>query len=523
MLLENRARPVQNRRRHKRLLYTLLCFFPFLAGCGLGWLYMRVGDSERIKAMKLLTYDTSKDRFTNATKLYAKAIENYRESIMYDDVGNPMVYHKLGFTLLLLPEPDLPGAEREFKNGIKLKKGKIDQAAQAAASGGTPPASEGSAPFKKDKQDISEGPAPAAAAPAGPKDPGAEARSDEEIIVDNDLSLAEGFSRKDEDLALMNSGLGMVHFLRGIAQKKEEELRLSTKYFRLADKCSAHPNFKRASGTFQRLLSSFDLEEIIDPTPHMVLLARVYNYSASKNIEAGRRTLADSDLVKATDALDSVKMFYEKEPRWLAEQAMVHFLKEEWDKCIAVLKSISATQGYADLKVTNTLLCRAMIKLALTKSGAEKNKLIEEAMGVVQELLDREPDDARAMLLRAACYAHQEPRNYTEMKSNIDQVFNVAKNKENPLLLEEAGDIYMVLSDDDKKQAKSYYQQAFYITPRAVKINYLLGKAYQALSQIKSTAEDQASNTANMKECFGRCCKIDPSSKYCQEVAPLVQ
>ena len=71
------ARPVKTRRQHKRLLYTLLAFFPLLAGCGLGWLYMRVGDSERIKAMKLLTYDTSKDRFSNAQKLYLKAIENF--------------------------------------------------------------------------------------------------------------------------------------------------------------------------------------------------------------------------------------------------------------------------------------------------------------------------------------------------------------------------------------------------------------------------------------------------------------
>lgn len=518
--------PVKSRRQHKRLLYTLLMFFPLLAGCGLGWLYMRVGDSERIKAMKLLTYDTSKDRFSNSTKLYLKAIDNYRESIMYDESGNPMVYHKLGFTLLLLPEPDLGGAEREFKNGIKLKKGKQDQATQAAtSSGGTPTPSESGGGFRKDKQDTSDTPAPSAsAAPSGPRDPGAEARSEEEVVVDNDLSLAENYAKKDEDFALMNSGLGMVHFLRGIATKKDDELRLATKYFRLADKFSGHPTSKKgAQGTLQKILASFDLEEIVDPTPHMVLLARVYNYSAGKNIDAGKRQLADSDLVKATDALDAVKMFYEKEPRYLAELAHIHFLKEEWDKCVSVLKSIAATQGYADLKVTNTMRCRALIKLALQKSGGERNKLLEEAMGVVQDLLDREPDDPRAMLLRAACYAYQEPRNYTEMKSNIDQVFSVQKNKENHLLLMEAGDVYMALGEDDKKQAKSFYQQAFYIAPRDVKINYLLGKAYQALAAVKSTPEDQASNTANMKECFGRVCKIDPSSKYCLEVAPLVQ
>ena len=126
------------------------------------------------------------------------------------------------------------------------------------------------------------------------------------------------------------------------------------------------------------------------------------------------------------------------------------------------------------------------------------------------------------MLLKAACYANWEPRNFTDMKSTIDQVFANPKNSDNPYLQMDAGDIYFSLGEDDKKTAKSYYQKAFYIMPREIKPNYLLGKAYQALSGIKSSDEDKQANLKNMKDCFDRCCKIDPQSSYCKEVSALI-
>jgi uncharacterized protein HemY len=304
--------------------------------------------------------------------------------------------------------------------------------------------------------------------------------------------------------------MGLIHFLRGIQYKKNEEHQLAAKYFRLADKWSTHPSWQRKQSTFSKLLSSFDLEEIVDHTPHMVMLARVHNYQAQRYLEQGQAVLADSEMTKASDALEAVKIFYEKEPRYLAELAQYHFLRKEYDKCLSTLKSITATQGYADLKVTNTLKARAMIEIARQKSGAEGKKLIEETMAIVNDLLDREPEDHKALLLRAACYAYE--KNYTEMKSTIDQVFANPKATENPMLLIDAGDIYFSMNEEDaKKQAKNYYQKAFYITPREIRVNYLLGKAYHALG-----------DTGNMKECFGRVCKIDGNSSYCKEVEPLI-
>ena len=464
---------------------------------------MRVADSQRIKAMKLLAFETAKERFDTAKKLYLKAIENYNESILYDDVGNPSVFHKKGFTLLLLPEPDLHSAENSFKDGIRLKKNKVQQEAQQSPP---PPKDETTpAPFKKDKQDLTETDK-APQSPTKPTDPGAEARTDEEIQLDNDLGLAEEFTRKDEDFALMNCGLGLVHFMRGVREikKEEEEFRVAIKYFRYADKLSRHPSYvKKAGGVINKILVWFDLDEIVEPVPHAVLLARLHNYRARKLIERGQEKLAENALANAQDALDLVKVFYSKDARFFAEQADIHFLRKEPTKCLSVLAEIEANrapQCYSDIKFTGTLKAKALI---------QGNKY-DEALAVVNDLLDRESGEVQSLVLRAQIYSIK--KMYKEASDDVDSLFAKEANKQNLYLLMETGDIYMTMGGAESNQkAKSYYIQAFYLDPKNIRINYLLGKAYQAVG-----------DASNMRECFQRVVKIDPSSSYGKDAMLLL-
>ena len=70
----------------------------------------------------------------------------------------------------------------------------------------------------------------------------------------------------------------------------------------------------------------------------------------------------------------------------------------------------------------------------------------------------------------------------------------------------------MTQVDGTFAKAKRYYMKAFYIDPANIKSNYSLGKCYQALN-----------DTTNMKDCFTRVCKIDPTSSYCHDVDPLIR
>ncbi|MBI4858732.1 MAG: hypothetical protein HY815_00420 [Candidatus Riflebacteria bacterium] len=475
-------------------------------GCGLGWLYMRMADSQRIKAMKLLLFDSGKDRFKNARKLYENAINNYRESIMYDDTGNPMVYHKLGYTLLMLQPPDINGAENEFRVGIKLKKGKIAQAIEqekkkeekkddGVSSGG----------LKKDKQDLSETEKKSAPTDTKSRDPSAEARTEEEIALDNDLGPAETYARKDEDYALMLSGVGLCKFLRGIRDKRDEEFKVAVKYHRLAEKYTTHPSTvnKKAAGVMQKILAYFDLDEIIDPTPHSVLQARVYLYQARQLFDQGQEALGDAAMGNAADALELIRVFYAKDSRFLTAQAEWHFVKKEYTKCLAALGEITAAQSYADQKVTSVLKSRALLA---TGDG-------EKAFAAVSDILDREPDDSQALLLRAAARAaNKKDTKFQDIQLDVDTVFSSEANQQNLKLLLEAGDIFMSMGESERKRAKDYYIKAYYIDTKNIKANYLLGKAYQALG-------DQD----NLKICFSRVCSIDPTSSYCKDVKALIQ
>ena len=507
-----------NRRPKSRgaLLITLILLCPLLGGCGLGWLYMRVADSQRIKATKVLLYDSSKDRFSNSEKLYKKAIDNYNESLLYDETGNPSVFHKKGFTLLMLPSPDVGGAEGSFRDGVRVLKTRLRLDASKPVAGSpsgsgssAEPPKEGAPVFKREKQDTSETPTkPAATSSSGAKE--AEARTDEEIAIDTELAFAETKTSdkgsKNEDYALVNSGLGICHFYKGIREHKDEEFRVAAKYFRLAEKWTAHPSTmkQKAHGFVQKILASLDLDEIVEPTPHSVLLARVHCFQAKKLLERGLDKLATSMLDNAQDALDSVKVFYERDARFVAEQAQVHFLRKEYAKCIGILADLAGTLSYADMKVAQTLKARALIESAK----------YDDALTVVNDLLDREPDEVGALLLRARIHAAKDKDAFKNVNDDIDAVFAREINKQNVNLLMEAGDVYMGMRGSDnseKKKAKAYYIQAYYIDPKNIRTNFLLGKAYQALG-------DQE----NWHQCFQRVCKIDPSSSYCREVRPLL-
>lgn len=289
--------------RHAWLL--ILCLTAVsIEGCGLGWLYMRIGDSHRIRATKLLARDTAPDRFEKAQAAYEKAIEYYRDSLVYDDRGNPSVYHKAGFTYLQLDPPQLDKAKKIFEKGIEIK------------------------------TDIAE----------------KEGRRDR---IDETL---------DEDYSRYKAGLGTVLFLTGIRTKDASLLDKALSEYTIADN-TAKGSSLGAGGMFDSLLDRFNLREILTPVPVKVLMARVYLYRARKNIERGQSSLAQNDLKLAIEAAEETLEDSPEDSRALAELARAKFLQKDYKKALEYVESAEEREDYAARVENQILHAQCMLKL----------------------------------------------------------------------------------------------------------------------------------------------------------------
>lgn len=497
--MESRHRPWR-----KILLMVLLLAPVVLSGCGLSWLYMRIGDSRRIKGLKVLGYATTEDRFDKAEKFYKMAIDNYKDAIMYDDAANPSVYHKMGFTLLLYRKLDLVGAENTFRDGLRVKRRLIDKAIAAGGGKRADSSSSGASGPKDKTADLDdkkpEKPKSASEAETRKK---IQQRSDEEVALDLELEKEELIVKRDEDYALYHSGLGMVMFLRGIKERNDDLLQLAIKYFRVADRFSLHPKFVRKEGVVQKVLQWLDLDEISGPVPYKVLEARVWHYKARKLLERGLKVLAGSALTDAADALEMAKGYYPRDARYQTELASHHSLKKEYSKTLAVLGEIKENVGYSDVRASDLLRAQSLLR-----TGEAKN--IAPAMEIADSLLDKHATDTQALLVKAHGYALRGSSDSANLAAVVEVVLKDKDNSDNPYVHDEIAQCFNGMRDHQR--AKRHFLQAYQKDPKNVFFLYHLGNVYQALGE-----------SGNMKDCYLKLIQIEPSSEYAEEVKKFVQ
>ncbi|MBI4868409.1 MAG: tetratricopeptide repeat protein [Candidatus Wallbacteria bacterium] len=463
----------------RRAFFLALCLSSVgLQGCGLGWLYMRIGDSHRIHGAKILEYDTTADRFRKAQESYKRALQYYQDSLLYDQVGNLDLYHKYGFTYLQLSPPDLDNARKQFEEGLKVKREKADK--------------------------------------AGTTD-----------------TLA---TTADEDYSQMNAGMGTVVFWTAIATKQEEKLEEALKYYASSEATSTHVTAKHG-GFFDKAMDWMNLREFLTPVPARVLAARVHLYRARKLQERGHADRAKTDLNNAKEAIEDALINFPDDPRALAEQARMHYLKGEFEACVKVLKDLSGKRSYAD-EVENSLLrARALVELgkpddaiaifteihdrfaslgasgdseedksktltsAIKKRNANVKETQDKSVEAASEPVERDPSNIQSVIGRAHAFAAK-----GELQSATADVEYVLRlDPKDPRLFLEAGKAFMTLKNYDS--AISRLLAGYYIDTKDIAINYWLGKAYEA-----SGKKDE------MRDCFRRVFNLDPTSSFAKEV-----
>ncbi|MBI4871376.1 MAG: hypothetical protein HY814_07400 [Candidatus Riflebacteria bacterium] len=469
-----------------RLLLLLLCLSSVcIQGCGLGWLYMRIGDSHRIRGSKILEYDTTEKRFKNAQDAYRRAIEYYRDSLLYDQVGNPDVYHKFGYTFLQLSAPDLDGAKGQFEAGLKFKREKADK----------------------------------------------ESRTD---------SLN---STTDEDYSQMNSGMGTVLFWSAIATKKEEVLEEALKYYAVAEATTGHP-LAKTGGFMDKVLDWLNLLEQLTPVPPRTLTARVHLYRARKMQERGHPDRAKTDLAQAKEAIEDTYVSYPNDPRAKAEEANLQYLKGEFESCVKLLNELEGKRAYADTVENQILKGRALVELnkpdeaisifteihdrfvmlsatpdtpeapdahkglkeTIKKRDANIKETQEQSNLKAAESAEKDPVNIKALVGRAHAYAVK--GDLQSCKSDIEAFLLL--DPQDPRLYLDAGKCMMKLKNYES--AVTRLLRGYYIDPKDITINYWLGKAYM-----------ESGKKAEMRDCFSRLFQLDPTSEFAKEVSSFLK
>ena len=452
---------------------------------------MRVADSQRIRANKLLGADNDRQRFARSQKLYKNALENYEESLLYDETGNPEVFHKFGFTFLLQDPPNLDAAKGMFQKGIKIYGDSWTQYRLKQDKSET-------------KEDIS-----GDAYEITKRIRRIAAQTKEDQYLDAILGLED--PRPKDDFALTLSGIGLVYFLDGIKNRvsvleaEDKTFALAIKYLEAAEKFAAHKRAKAADSFLDKLRDYFDLFEIIEPTPHAILLARVYLYQARELEIRGHPKLASLRLQNAQDALERVRIYYAEEPRFLTEIARLQFLRyqvsksrEDLDLALKSLEGIKTdSASYWDARTTNLIRGNVLLEL----------KKVKEAISVILDLRDRDPMDPEGILLQARQHALE--NEFEKVEDDLLVLFTDETRGDDDRLLMAAGRIYFDMGLHDK--AKDYFLKASYVDPKDIQVNYYLGQAYKSLGDEK-----------NMSICFQRVANIDVSSDYAKEILPIL-
>ena len=397
----------------------MLSFSFLLSGCGFGWLYMRIGDSNRIKGMKILAYDKTQKRFRRARSHYKSALQYYEDSILYDELGNPEVYYKAGETCLLLNPPNLRTAASFFKDGLKAMRKIFDK--KGVTSVGK---------VEKTSSGI------------------------EYVIV------------KDRDYAQLHAGMGLVNYLKGVATQNNARFGKAIEYLEIADQ-SAPPSRVSESGFISQIMDWFNLRELVTPTPIPVIMAKVLNYRGKLAQKKGMDSLADSYFSQAKEYLDRVKRRHPKDTRLLAEYTRLYYLSGDMEKCTQYLDEIINTKIYAD-KV-NYMLLKGEV---LNKTGQH-----DQAIKIFTDILDIDPENVRALIGRSMGYAKK-----GELGAALADLENfLSLDTEDPQLFLAAGKIYNTLKQFSS--AEQMFLKAYYKESKDIEINYLLGKLYTRMGK----------------------------------------
>lgn len=523
----------KNHRARRLLTLALFLPLPFSGGCdvGLGWLYMKMGDSQRIKGQKLLTEDNERARFKNADRLYRKAIENYDEAILYE-VPHLEVYYKKGYSYLLLNPPQLEGAWSCFEAGLSKTEYHKEWTLSRKDDDTKAPVRDQRTKEQKEAdlkaaQSDTMSPGAAAATPTPAPEVQKAAATDSlkvQVAIQKLSKQAEEESFLDllndipepnpnETLSNILSGLGLCYFLKGIQDRtpvdssEDKTFSLAAKYLEVADKFSQHPDTVQPTSMMDKLQNSLDLLEIIQPVPASVLLARVHLYLARRLKDKGQEGLALNRLANAEDALEKVKIYYDDEPFFRTELAQLHYLRyqvtkkeqEHLEKAWKAMDGMKDPPGYYEAHHANLL--KAEIQL--------ERKDLDPAGKTLTDLLYLDPEDGKTLLLEARRIALKD-NDFAKVKDIFERMLTREEFKGNLEFLLETGHIYSLMGLHEN--AKDQYLSASYVEPKDIQTLYYLGMSYKALNDKK-----------NSDICFKRVMSIDITSTFAKEVAPFVE
>ena len=415
--------------------------------------------------MKVLAEDTSNTRFAKARKSYKRAIEYYKESILYDEQGNPEVYHKLGETHLLMEPPALRKAKTAFKRGID-EIGLILQSKDLKSEDCTETTSKNITYLH---------------------------------LVDVNYSQTSMNESKYLEIkrlySQMHAGMGLVSFLEGVSSGDESCFGVAMEYFDLGE--AMGPKLRKPPvASLDSLWDLLDLSEVVNPVPVQVTRARLLLYRAKVSLDKGMKVLADSYLSVALDNLEQVEAIFPKDSRLLAEFTRYYFLKEDFAKCSEYLNRIIDTEVYAD-KVNYKLL-KGDIYI---KTGK-----YDSAVTVFTEILDLIPDSSHALVGRSLASAKK--GDLTSALSDLETF--LSGNSEDPRLFISAGHVYFILKQ--YVSSEQMFLKAYYKRPKDIEINFYLGKLYRVMGRKEQ-----------MKEAFQRVMRIGRSSTFAKEAEAFLK
>lgn len=458
-------------RRPWLLLLPLL----FVQGCGLGWLYMKIGDSKRIAGLKALSYDTSVNRFENAQKAFKTAIGYYNDAILYDEIGIPSVYHKLGLTNLMLTPADryeqyqITGAAKQaFLKGLAMIRKEADRAGQ------TPLIVHLEQEVRQELQitaDI-DGTTPV----TEEEDGGGAAEEDIFSIF------------QDENYAACHAGLGQMAFLDAVGTRDDKGYKVALFHFQLASRAGKKRRRKAKKSFIDPLFDLLNLNEIVERVPYIVEVAKIHNFLALNYRKRGDAKLQDYHFGLAKEALNTALDDFPNDVRVYSERARLAFYQGEFKKALSdIEKVIEGTDFYADKR--EFMILQGQIYNEMDRP--------DDALQSFQWVLDREETATEALIGRSRAFALKKDRNGAQ----ADLTSLLEKDDENPRYFRQAGDVYRILGD--RGAASEMYLKAYYLDKENIELVFELAKVYMELNQMQQA-----------KDLFAKVIKINPTSEF---------
>lgn len=472
----------EKKTRRFRRPWPLLALMLLVQGCGFGWLYMKIGDSKRIAALKLLSYDTQESRFVTAQKLFRTAIGYYKESILYDERSNPQVYYRQGFTYLMLTPADAyedtqnrRAAAGAFLKGLDTIRRNFDE----AKTGETSEMIQIEHDVRTELQIKSDIPG-ATPVPEG-----------EEGSIE---AIAE-FT--DENYARMHAGLGQSAFLDAVGKNAEDSYKLALYHFTLAHRTSSRRARRGKQGSLKnKVMNFFNLAEIMEDIPYIVEIAKVHNFMALTYRRQGRTKLVEDHFKRAKDALDEARSEFPGDPRVNAEAARLAFYQRDYNKAlVAIEKVLAETDFYADKR--EFLILQGQIFNEMKKS--------DEALLAFQWVLDHEPGATQALLGLSRAYAHKGER--TSATAGLTTVLQ--GQEKDPHILRQVAEVYLALND--RQAAAKYLLDAYYIDRKDIELVFRLGELKLQLNETEAA-----------RDLLGKVISMNPTSEWAAKARDLL-